>query len=207
MRPRVGLGPFRYLRRGGTLGRPAQLCPIPGRAGQCPAPTKGRGASAYTVGAAHRAARPKWIGGRPLDLPHPIPEDFLRTVGEGLKVNRPKAERSHPGVCPSRGPVWDRPLRKDRYVSTSAVGAGVLTRPLWRWAPFVGCGLPDAPFHLHAKRRRGGPRGRPCRMQNQVSIPFVGAAHRAARERPDEDIGPYEKNAALPVFAVSLSRT
>ena len=27
------------------------------RAGQCPAPTKGRGASAYTVGAAHRAAR------------------------------------------------------------------------------------------------------------------------------------------------------
>ena len=36
---------------------------------------------------------------------------------------------------------------------------------------------------------------------------FVGAAHRAARERPDEGIGPYEKNAALPVFAVSLSRT
>ena len=27
---------------------------------------------------------------------------FLKPVGEGLKVNRPKAERSHPGVCPSR---------------------------------------------------------------------------------------------------------
>ena len=26
----------------------------------------------------------------------------------------------------------------------------------------------------------------------------VGAAHRAARERPDEGIGPYEKNAAIP---------
>ena len=23
-------------------------------------------------------------------------------VGRGLKVNRPKAERSHPGVCPRR---------------------------------------------------------------------------------------------------------
>ena len=62
------------------------------------------------VGAAHRAARLKGIGGTPLDLPDPIPEDFLRTVGEALKVNRPKAERSHPGVCPSRGAVWDRPL-------------------------------------------------------------------------------------------------
>ena len=61
------------------------------------------------VGAAHRAARPKWIGGRPLDLPHPIPEDFLRTVGEGLKVNRPKVERNHPEVCPSRRSKIRRP--------------------------------------------------------------------------------------------------
>ena len=145
------------------------------------------------VGAAHRAARPKWIGGRPLDLPHPIPEDFLRTVGEGLKVNRPKAERSHPGVCPSRGPASVRPLRKERTASVFAVGAG--PRPARQ------------DFKYALVKRRGDPRGRPCRMQNQVSIPFVGAAHRAARERPDEDIGPYEKNAALPVFAVSLSRT
>ena len=74
------------------------------------------------------------------------------------------------------GPVWDRPLQKRTSSIIFAVGAGVLTRPLWRWAPFVGCGLPDAPFHLHAKRRRGGPRGRPCRILNQVSLPFVGAA-------------------------------
>ena len=26
---------------------------------------------------------------------------FLNSVGKGLKVNRPKAERGHPGVCPS----------------------------------------------------------------------------------------------------------
>ena len=36
---------------------------------------------------------------------------------------------------------------------------------------------------------------------------FVGAAHRAARERPDEGIGPYEKNATTPVSAVSLRTT
>ena len=35
----------------------------------------------------------------------------------------------------------------------------------------------------------------------------VGAAHRAARERPDEGIGPYEKNATTPVSAVSLRTT
>ena len=47
---------------------------------------------------------------------------FLNFVGEGLKANRPKAERSHPEVCPSHprrfsslsGPASVRPLRKDR---------------------------------------------------------------------------------------------
>ena len=34
--------------------------------------------------------------------PTQIRKSFLKTVGEGLKVNRPKAERSHPGVCPRR---------------------------------------------------------------------------------------------------------
>ncbi len=59
-----------------------------------------------------------WIrrrGGSMWPPAYPIPKEF-RTVGEGLKVNRPKAERSHPGVCPSRGPVWDRPLRRGRTV-------------------------------------------------------------------------------------------
>ena len=92
----VGAGPrparrdFKYAlvkRRGDPCGRPCRMQ---------------NQVSIPFVGAAHRAVRPKWIGGRPLDLPHPIPEDFLRTVGEGLKVNRPKAERSHSGVCPSR---------------------------------------------------------------------------------------------------------
>ena len=41
----------------------------------------------------------------------------MRFVGRGLKVNRPKAERSHPGVCPRRleaapldGTLWERLL-------------------------------------------------------------------------------------------------
>ena len=108
-------------------------------------------------------------------------------------MNRPKAERSHPGVCPSPGPASVRPLRQKEQLSVSAVGVG--PRPARQ------------DFKYALVKRRGDPRGCPCRMQNQASIPFVGAAHRAARERPDEDIGPYEKNAALPVFAVSLSRT
>ena len=69
-----------------------------------------------------------WLapGGRPKGLPYPVRECLCRTVGEGLKVNRLKAERSHPGVCPSRrilkifslpvGPASVRPLRKDRRV-------------------------------------------------------------------------------------------
>ena len=35
---------------------------------------------------------------------------------------------------------------KGQDASASAVGAGVLTCPLWRDSPFVGRGLPDAPF-------------------------------------------------------------
>ena len=52
------------------------------------------------------------LTGGPRASPTQFRKVFLRTAGEGLKVNRPKAERSHPGVCPSRGPVWDRPLRE-----------------------------------------------------------------------------------------------
>ena len=62
------------------------------------------------------------LTGGPRASPTQFRKVFLRTVGEGLKVNRPKAERSHPGVCPRRrssernpltgGPVWDRPLRR-----------------------------------------------------------------------------------------------
>ena len=41
-------------------------------------------------------------GGRPKGLPYPIPEEFL--------------ENRRGGACPSRGPVWDRPLRKEGTV-------------------------------------------------------------------------------------------
>ena len=96
--------------------------------------------------------------------PHP-PASEDSSTRRGGTLGRPETAR------------WGhRALQKIKRTFGYAVGAGVLTRPLWRWAPFVGCGLPDAPFHLHAKRRRGGPRGRPCRILNQVSLPFVGAA-------------------------------
>ena len=117
-------------------------------------------------------------GGRPKGLPYakPKPSRFIVfIVGEGLKVNRPKAERSHPGVCPSRGPVWDRPLRKDRYVSTSAVGAGALTRPLWRGTPFVGRGLPGCAA-FPSSIWRAGQCPAPTKGRG-ASAYTVGAAH------------------------------
>ena len=42
------------------------------------------------------------LAGAPRGSPTQKRKAFLKPVGEGLKVNRPKAERSHPGVCPSR---------------------------------------------------------------------------------------------------------
>ena len=111
-----------------------------------------------------------------------------------------------------------------------AVGAGVLTRP----PGFQICSRQTVGAALAAARHflrcilAGGPRAspthrgwtfwengkgdglasvRPLRKEGTASVSAVGAAHRAARERPDVLIGPYEKNAALPVFAVSLSRT
>ena len=59
-------------------------------------------------------------------------------------MNRPKAERSHPGVCPSRGPVWDRPLRRGRTVIALR-----RARPPGRAAPAA------------CNARRGGTPGRP----------------------------------------------
>ena len=58
------------------------------------------------VGAGALTRPPFWEtrpGGRPKGLPY---ERYgtvsVENVGEGLKVNRPKAARSHPGVCPRR---------------------------------------------------------------------------------------------------------
>ena len=77
---------------------------------------KGGTASVYAVGAAHRAARPAFPlpGGR-CPSAH-TGADEGEPVGRGLKVNRPKAERSHPGVCPRRYicEFCPGPLRKNR---------------------------------------------------------------------------------------------
>ena len=77
---------------------------------------KGGTASVYAVGAAHRAARPAFPlpGGR-CPSAH-TGADEGEPVGRGLKVNRPKAERSHPGVCPRRYicEFCPGPLRQNR---------------------------------------------------------------------------------------------
>ena len=54
------------------------------------------------------------LTGGPRASPTQFRKVFLRTVGEGLKVNRPKTERSHPGVCP---------YENNTAATISAVGA------------------------------------------------------------------------------------
>ena len=54
------------------------------------------------------------LTGGPRASPTQFRKVFLRTAGEGLKVNRPKAERSHPGVCP---------YENNAAATISAVGA------------------------------------------------------------------------------------
>ena len=81
-------------------------------------------------------------GGSPKGLPYPIPKEFL--------------ENRMGGVCPSCGPVWDRPLREKRNRLFIRRRGGPMWPPAMEGSLFVGRGLPDAPFHLHAKRRRGG---------------------------------------------------
>ncbi len=54
-------------------------------------------------------------GGRPKGLPYPNPEVLLKT--------------RRGGACPSRGPVWDRLLRKERIRSVIRCRGGSTTRP------------------------------------------------------------------------------
>ena len=66
------------------------------RAGQCPAPTIKRDGFRIHVGAAHRAARLPWIGGRPKGLPYPTLEEFLENRRGGttpLIKGRCRAQR------------------------------------------------------------------------------------------------------------------
>ena len=72
---------------------------------------------------------------------------FLKPVGEGLKVNRPKAERSHPGVCPLPPFSRNGPL--------SAVGAAIsrpLPLPPGRWGPESAKTAAGVVPHLHLGR-------------------------------------------------------
>ena len=87
------------------------------------------------------------LTGGPRASPTQFRKVFLRTVGEGLKVNRPKAERSHPGVCPLPPFSRNGPL--------SAVGAAIsrpLPLPPGRWGPESVKTAAGAVPHLHLGR-------------------------------------------------------
>ena len=114
---------------------------------------KGGTASVYAVGAAHRAARPAFPlpGGR-CPSAH-TGADEGEPVGRGLKVNRPKAERSHPGVCPRPAVSVNSvpaPLRqnRDKSVSQSRRSEGILpgTRVFYHVFPPA-----TRPFPLHCR--------------------------------------------------------
>ena len=79
----------------------------------------------------------------------------------GLRNHRgPCDEPAHPvgaahwAARRHAGPVWDRPLRKDRRVSGYSVGAGVLTRPPIALTPWCLFGFFLGP--QKETRRRGG---------------------------------------------------
>ena len=119
------------------------------------------------------------LRGGPRASPTQFRKAFLRTVGEGLKVNRPKAERSHPGVCPyenntaaTRSAVGAalavactpgaNPGGRMLCAPTGfrwTVGAAPCGRPLRRFPLPVGRGLPDTPFRPWLGDREGRPYG------------------------------------------------
>ena len=66
------------------------------------------------------------LAGGPRASPTQIRECSSYFVGEGLKVNRPKAERSHPGVCPSRrSPEWSVARRRGGPIWPPADRSGI----------------------------------------------------------------------------------
>ena len=98
------------------------------------------------VGAGALTRPPFWEtrpGGRPKGLPY---ERYgtvsVENVGEGLKVNRPKAERSHPGVCPSRRIPGSSPYLAGRSGTGPYETPPVKRRrggPMWPPVPCGGC--------------------------------------------------------------------
>ena len=109
-----------------------------------------------------------------------------------------------------------RGFRRLRAASDFALGGKVTKTPLGT-APLIKgrCraqrdrgdrDLPLPPYIGNLSSSVGRPVSGPYEKR-AASGDAVGAAHRAARERPDEGIGPHEKNATTPVSAVSLRTT
>ena len=92
------------------------------------------------------------LTGGPRASPTQFRKVFLRTVGEGLKVNRPKAERSHPGVCPYEN---NTAATRSAVGATLAVactpganpGGSMLCAPTgFRWTVGTAISRPPEPF-------------------------------------------------------------
>ena len=113
--------------------------------------------------------------GGPRASPTQFRKVLLRTVGEGLKVNRPKAERSHPGVCPYEN---NTAATRSAVGATLAVactpganpGGRMLCAPTgFRWTvgaaisrppePFPPWGKDDSPYQGEMSRRDKRGRG------------------------------------------------
>ena len=92
------------------------------------------------------------LTGGPRASPTQFRKVFLRTVGEVLKVNRPKAERSHPGVCPYEN---NTAATRSAVGATLAVactpganpGGSMLCAPTgFRWTVGTAISRPPEPF-------------------------------------------------------------
>ena len=81
------------------------------------------------------------------------------------------------------------------------VGAGALTRPPQRIPPLVGAAI-SRPSQTASYLRSGRSGTGPCGGHRTGFCIFVGAAHRAARKRPDGGIGPYKKIKRTSGYAV-----
>ena len=139
-----GPASVRPLRKEGTASISAVGAAISARAfplqgGRCP--RRGRMRVTFWLESSTAGAL-----GTPLPNQGVVPED----CGGGAEGESAEGREKPPWGVPlptfqDTAGGLDRPLQKDRNASTFSVGAGVLTRPLWKGSPFVGCGLPDAP--------------------------------------------------------------
>ena len=108
------------------------------------------------------------LTGGPRASPTQFRKVFLRTAGEGLKVNRPKAERSLPGMFPSRGPASVQPLRKQRGRDQIRRRGGPV------WPP------------LRVKQNISGRAGEDPRPYGESRTVAVGSAEPGAEQGPQQ---------------------